>query len=123
MLDHRALSVLEAHLPVRGVGAHAGEVDARGERLVECVAHLARPILVVAGGHQQAVADEAPGLAVGVDVGCVGDVKSLALEVADQLVVAAKRPASVEIGLWSERPGGVGTIEADLHGRNLVGRV
>src|SRR3984957_16159956 len=47
ILDHRALVVLEAHLPVTGVGAHAGEVGAFGQCAIEGDAHLARPILVV----------------------------------------------------------------------------
>ena len=50
----------------------------------EPVAHRLRPVLVVARGHHEAVPEELCGVAVGVDVGRVGDVVAVALEEAHE---------------------------------------
>jgi hypothetical protein len=56
IFDDRPSAVLVTHLPVTGVRAHEGQVRAGIARPLEAVSDSPRPVLVMAGGDDQPVA-------------------------------------------------------------------
>ena len=89
--DDRALGILVADLPVRGVGAHEGEVGTAIPCTIEGVEHLLRPVLVMAVDEHQPVPEERAGVAMRVDVGLARDVVAHALEETDGLDLPDER--------------------------------
>ena len=80
-VGHAVGTGLEAHLPEADVGAEIGERHAGGARRFVRVAHLLGPVLVVGEHHHQARARHERGVGVHVEIGGVGDVVAVGLEV------------------------------------------
>ena len=105
VLDQVAAPVLVADLPVAGVRADEGEVGPRVAGGLERVAHHMRPVLVVAERHHEGVTQEGAGVAVGVDIGRVGDVIPVPLEEMHGRELPPRRPLVDEV---------VGPVEGDV---------
>ena len=94
--DERAAAVLVADLPVGGVGAERGDVDAGVARRLEAVELLERPVLGVAGDDDDLVRrSSCAGCCCDRDVVGVGDVVALLLEPGDEVDVGPEEPVLV----------------------------
>ena len=96
--------ILQADVPVDGVGAQEGDVDTGVHGLVGCRPHHLGPVLVVPEAHQAFVVRQQRRLLVQVDVRRVGDVESEALGQEEEGELVAD-----EIGRSPGRPV-VGTV-------------
>ena len=89
--DQGAAAVLVAHLPVGGVGAEGGDVDAGVAGRLEAVELALGPVLGVAGDRQRFVVEQLRRVLVDRDVVGVGDVVALLLEPRDHCEVGLRR--------------------------------
>src|SRR5262249_27828544 len=90
--DQGAAAVFVAHLPVGGVAAEGGDVDAGVAGGLVPVHLVFRPVLVVAGDNQRLVVEQLAGVGVDRRVVGVGDVIALALEPLDHRQVGFEEP-------------------------------
>src|SRR5581483_9563297 len=87
------LAGLESDLAEDGVGPEERDVHALVARLSGRVAHLGRPVLIVAKGEQGLVVQQLPASLVEVDVGPVGDVQPQRFDKRDQRKLIAEEVA------------------------------
>src|ERR1700730_3838184 len=71
---------LEPRLPVADIGSEKTQVDTLRKRCFQVVAHLPRPILVVAHGKKCFVPNNEMTSCMSIDIRCVGDVVAFVLE-------------------------------------------